>query len=53
MRDGLERHDQAASLPDNLTSLELQVIDLLTQSNLFSWSLPDHSRPFLVLDHPS
>jgi hypothetical protein len=33
-----------------LTSPEAAIIDLLTLSNVFKWSLPDPGSPLLVLD---
>jgi hypothetical protein len=35
---------------DTLTKPEAAIIDLLTLSNVFKWSLPDPSSPLLVLD---
>jgi hypothetical protein len=35
---------------DTLTQSEAAIIDLLTLSNVFKWSLPDPSSPLLVLD---
>jgi hypothetical protein len=39
-----------APTAETLTSPEAAIIDLLTLSNVFKWSLPDPSSPLLVLD---
>ena len=36
--------------PNNLTPAELARIDSLTSQNMFMWSVPDPSRPILMLD---